>query len=213
MSELVSPPSSAPVSRSLVATTKRHAVLLFGLLAIMWLTALLDILPFLQLNQHGIHPRTVSGLIGILFAPFLHAGFGHLAANSIPFIVLGGIVLLGGRTVFWSVTLFVMLFGGLGVWVFGGAHSNHIGASGLIFGYLGFLLTRGLVERSWTWSLVALLILLMYGSVLIGVLPLQVGVSWQSHLFGFMAGIGAARLLFSRQRKLIGGSRTALESI
>ena len=213
MSELDSLSPSAPVSRSLVATTKRHAVLLFGLLAIMWLTALLDVLPFLQLNQHGIHPRSVSGLIGILFAPFLHAGFGHLAANSIPFLVLGGIVLLGGRTVFWSVTLFVMLFGGLGVWLFGGAHSNHIGASGLIFGYLGFLLTRGLVERSWTWSLVALLILLMYGSVLIGVLPLQVGVSWQSHLFGFMAGIGAARLLFSRQRKLIGGNRPALESL
>jgi membrane associated rhomboid family serine protease len=212
MSELVSPPPSAPVSRSLAATTKRHAVLLFGLLAIMWITALLDVLPFLQLNQHGIHPRTVSGLIGILCAPFLHAGFSHLAANSLPFIVLGGIVLLGGRTVFWSVTLFVILFGGLGVWLFGGAHSNHIGASGLIFGYLGFLLARGFVERSWTWSLVALVILVLYGGVLIGVLPLQVGVSWQSHLFGFLAGIGAARLLFSRQRRLIGGARPELES-
>src|SRR4051812_32142932 len=120
MSELVSPSPSAPVSRSLLATTKRHAVLLFGLLAIMWITALLDILPFLQLNQHGIHPRSVSGLIGILFAPFLHAGFGHLAANSIPFIVLGGIGLLGGRAAFLCGPPFRVLFGVPGGGVFGG---------------------------------------------------------------------------------------------
>ena len=210
MSELDQQLLATPPPRSLVATIKGHATLLFGLLGIMWIVGMIDVLPFAHLNRHGIQPRSVEGLFGIAFAPFLHAGFAHLAANSIPFIVLGGIVLLGGRKVFWSVTLFVVFFGGLGVWLFAGKYSNHIGASGLIFGYLGFLLARGIVERSWPWILVACVILAGYGSLIFGVLPLRAGISWQSHLFGFAAGIGAARLLFSRQRRLI-GTRPSLE--
>src|SRR5258708_7368855 len=121
-------------ARSLVRTIQDHSVLLFGLLGLMWAVETLDLLPFVHLDRFGIWPRSVAGLWGILWAPFLHAGFGHLLANSVPFVVLGGLVLLGGRRLFWSVTLFVVIAGGLGVWLFGGRFTNHIGASGLIFG-------------------------------------------------------------------------------
>src|SRR6185436_13425493 len=90
----------------LIQSIKDHLFLLFGLLGIMWVTALLDLLPFLHLYRYGIRPRSSAGLIGIVFAPFLHDGFGHFALNTIPFVVLGGIVLLGGVRMFWNVTVF-----------------------------------------------------------------------------------------------------------
>ena len=140
---------------------------------------------------------------GIVLAPFLHTGFGHLLLNSLPFVILGGVVLLGGLAVFWKVTAFVTLAGGLGVWLFAGSFSNHIGASGLIFGYLGFILGRGAFQKSVGWMLIACAILAAYGGLLLGVLPLQAGVSWQSHLFGLLAGIAAARLMFPDGRNML----------
>jgi membrane associated rhomboid family serine protease len=181
--------------RSIGRVIKDHLLLLFGLLGAMWIVKILDLLPFLHLAHHGIHPRTVSGLPGIVTAPFLHANFAHLALNSLPFIILGGIVLLSGVRVFWGVTIFVTLAGGFAVWLFAQKFSNHIGASGLIFGYLGFLLARGVFEKSWTSIVIACAILIGYGGLLAGILPLQSGVSWQGHLFGFLAGIAAARLM------------------
>jgi membrane associated rhomboid family serine protease len=172
---------------------REHAVLLFGLLALMWVIELLDLLPFFHPDRYGIQPRTVHGLWGVLCAPLLHAGFAHLAANSFPFLVLGGMVLLGGRRLFWRVTLTVTLLGGFAVWLLARSHTNHLGASGLIFGYLGFLLGRGIFSRSLGWILLALATLVLYGGLLLGVLPLQRGISWESHLFGFLAGLAAAR--------------------
>jgi membrane associated rhomboid family serine protease len=190
-------------SHALIEVIKDHLFLLFGLLGVMWVVEILDHLPFIHLDRFGIRPRSLSGLIGIVFAPFLHAGFGHLIVNSVPFVVLGGAVLLGGVRVFWKVTIFVALAGGFGVWLLAGKYSNHIGASGVIFGYLGFLLARGIFERSMLWMLVAVAILIAYGSLLFGMLPLQSGVSWQGHLFGFLAGIGAARLMFPANRTML----------
>ena len=189
--------------RSLVGTIKAHAVLLLSLLGIMWAVEILDLLPFVHLDSFGIRPRSLAGLAGIIFTPFLHDGFGHLIANTFPFVILGGIVLLGGLGVFWRVTLFVTLVGGLGVWLCAGRLTNHIGASGLIFGYLGFLLARGVFEKSLPWMLAACAVLIAYGGLLFGVLPIRAGVSWQGHLFGFLAGVGAARLLFSGDRKML----------
>ena len=182
---------------------KAHAVLLLSLLGIMWAVEILDHLPFVQLDHFGIRPRSIAGLTGIVCAPFLHAGFAHLLANSFPFVILGGIVLLGGRAVFWRVTIFVVLAGGLGVWLFAGRFTNHLGASGLIFGYLGFLLARGWFEKSLPWMIGAGVILVVYGGLLAGVLPGTAGTSWQSHLFGFLAGVGSARLWFPGDRKLL----------
>ena len=197
----------APASPSLLAVIKSNGVVLFGMLGLMWAVEIVSLLPVVDPGRHGIHPRTIEGLWGLLTAPFLHVNFAHLMANSVPFIVLGGIVLLGGRGIFWGVTLFVMLFGGLGVWCLAQGGTNHIGASGLIFGYLGFLLARGIVERSVVWFLVSLVILVSYGGLLWSVLPMHVGggVSWQSHLSGFLAGLAAARLMVGPRRKVVPG--------
>jgi membrane associated rhomboid family serine protease len=187
--------------RSLGETIKSNSALLFGPLAIMWALQIINTLPFMHLEQYGIQPRTLRGLFGILLAPLLHGGFPHLIANTVPFVMLGALVLLGGRAMFWGVTIIVVLFGGFGVWLLAPAYTVHIGASGLIFGYLGFLLTRGYVERSVRWILAAVAILVAYGSMLWGMLPGQMGISWQSHLFGFFAGIFAAWLLVKRPDK------------
>ena len=205
--------SSDPVRpRSLLRVIKDHILLLFGFLGTMWIVELIDQLPHMQLDRYGIHPRSAAGLLGIVTAPFLHAGFRHLMVNSLPFVVLGGTVLLSGLRVFWGVTIFVILVGGLGVWLFAGSFSNHIGASGLIFGYLGFLLARGLLEKSFASMLIAGAILLAYGGLLFGLLPLQAGVSWQGHLFGFLAGIGAARLMSSAKRSEIRNSNIEIRN-
>lgn len=179
---------------------KQHLTLLFGLLGLMWTVEILDLLPRVHLDRHGIHPRSLSGLYGILLAPFLHADFGHLALNTLPFVVLGGAVLLRGVRTFWTVTIAVVLAGGLGVWLVAPGFTNHIGASGLIFGYLGFLLARGVFEKSAASILVAVIVLTTYGGLIIGVLPLRAGISWQSHLFGFLAGVATARLMTSALR-------------
>lgn len=170
---------------------------LVGVLAVMWAAELADfLLPFADLDRFGIRPRTVVGLPGIAAAPFLHGGFAHLAANSLPLLVLGGLVMAGGLRLFAGVSLWVLLVGGLGVWLFGRSGTVHIGASLLIFGYLGFLLSRGIFERSVGWVLVALALLALYGGLIHGVLPGRPGVSWLGHLCGFLAGIAGAWMMF-----------------
>lgn len=201
MNPITHPSSPRAAGRELADSIRDHALTLFGLLGAMWVAEGLDfLLPFWEADQLGIRPRSLAGLAGIPLAPFLHGGFGHLIANSVPFIVLGGLVMLGGRATFWAVTVFVALAGGLGVWLLAPGHSVHIGASGLIFGYLGFLLSRGLFERSIGWVLVAGALLLAYGGMIFGVLPGQPGISWQGHLFGFLSGVLGAWAMFSRER-------------
>jgi membrane associated rhomboid family serine protease len=170
-------------------------------LALLWGLEALDVYVLnQQLNGLGIAPRSQDGLIGIVAAPFLHAGFEHLWANTIPLAVLGVLIFLRGAGRFLTVTLIVTALGGLGVWLVGDVHSVHIGASGLIFGYLGFLLAAGLYERSAGAIVVAVVAGLLYGGALWGVLPGQPGVSWEGHLFGFVAGVVSARALSAARR-------------
>jgi membrane associated rhomboid family serine protease len=147
----------------------------------------------------GIKPRVITGLDGILFAPLLHAGFAHLLANSVPLILMGTFVLADGAKRFLLSTALIAVVSGLGVWFLGPADSLTVGASGVIFGYLGVLLMRGLVERSWWNIAVGVLIALLYGWQLIGVLPTDERISWQAHLFGFIGGLIAA-VVFRRRR-------------
>ena len=185
-----------PVVRPLLQSIKQHAVLLFGLLAIMWAVEAVDfLLPMVNLDQLGIRPRTERGLLGILLSPFLHVGFGHLLSNSLPFLLLGGLVMTGGRRQFLLLSLWVTLIGGSGVWLLGGSRTVHLGASLLIFGYLGFLLSCGIARRSIGGVLISLGLLFGYGGMLYGVLPGQPGISWLGHLCGFLAGIAGAWLL------------------
>ena len=147
----------------------------------------------------GIIPHHINGLDGVLFSPFLHAGWDHLYGNAVPLILVGTFALAGGvRRFIWS-TLVIMLVSGLGVWFIGDPNSVVVGASGVIFGYLGLLLARGLVERSW-WNLgVAAFIGLLYWYQLYNILPTDQPISWQGHLLGLLGGVIAA-ILFRRKK-------------
>jgi membrane associated rhomboid family serine protease len=148
----------------------------------------------------GIIPRHVQGLDGVLFSPFLHADWEHLYGNAVPLILLGTFVLAGGaRRFIWS-TVVIMFVSGLGVWFIGDPNSVVVGASGVIFGYLGLLLTRGLVERNWWNIAVGAFIGLLYWYQLYGILPTDARVSWQGHLLGLVGGALAA-ILFRRRRR------------
>jgi len=181
---------------------KLHAIVLGAFVGTMWVAEIADAVIFDgQLNQYGILPRNIIGLRGILLVPFLHGNFPHLIANTFPFITLGWLVLLRDIKDFFAVTAISMLVGGFGVWLFG-APAIHIGASGLVFGYLGFLLFRGLFERSLAAIALSLIVIFLYGGLVWGVLPGQPGVSWEGHLFGLIGGVLAAKWLPKRQSSL-----------
>ncbi|KPQ34137.1 MAG: rhomboid-related protein [Phormidesmis priestleyi Ana] len=149
----------------------------------------------------GIRPRTISGLWGIVFAPFLHGNFAHLIANTIPLVSLGWLVMLRKTSDWIAVSVIAAFCSGLGTWLIGASNSTHIGASGVIFGYFGFLLLRGYFERSIVAIAFSILVAFLYGGIIWGVLPLQQGISWEGHLFGFLGGVLAARLLAERPTK------------
>ena len=173
---------------------KTQAIILATFVAIFWLLEILDQFVFRgSLDIFGIIPHQVIGLRGILFAPFLHGDFPHLIANTVPLLILGWLVMLQETSDFFIVTGLTMLVGGLGVWLFAAPGSIHIGASILIFGYLGFLLLRGYFQRNIPSILLSILVFLLYGGTIWGVLPSRPGISWQGHLFGFLGGVLAAK--------------------
>lgn len=175
---------------------KLQIKILASFVAIFWTLEILDLMVFGgQLDAYGIMPHNLIGLRGILFAPFLHHGWGHLIANTAPFIILGWLVMVQETSDFWIVTGLTILVGGLGVWLFGQPGSVHIGASILIFGYLGFLLLRGYFQRNLASIAISLLATFLYGGIIWGVLPTNPGVSWQGHLFGFLGGVIAAKAI------------------
>ncbi len=188
-------------TRGLVRELKTQGTVLGGLVAAMWVLELVDIVVFGQrLNLYGIIPRNIIGLRGILFAPLLHGGLFHLIANTIPFLTLGWFVMLQATSDFFVVTGITMLISGLGVWLLGSS-GVHVGASGVIFGYLGFLLARGFFERNIPSILLSLIVGFLYGGAIWGVLPTVPGISWEGHLFGFIGGIVAARFLSRRKKR------------
>jgi membrane associated rhomboid family serine protease len=196
--------------RSIKQELKLHGWMLAVPLAVMWIVQLVNAVTLHALDRFGIHPRELSGLLGILFAPFLHGGFGHLLANTVPFLVFGWLILLHDVSDFVIVSILAMLVGGLGTWLTGAPGSVHIGASGVIFGYFGFLLLRGWFRRSFGAILLSLVMGILYGGLLFGVLPGQSGISWQGHLFGFLSGGLSAYLLARRQPQPIPAPRIAV---
>lgn len=191
---------SRPEERSIASELFFQASILGGMVAIFWIVEIVDLTLFQEnLDQFGIIPHTLIGLRGLLFAPFLHGGLGHLIANTVPFLVLGWLVMWQRTSDFFIVTPIVMLIGGLGTWLFGG-NAVHIGASGLIYGYFGFLLLRGFYERNFASVILSLVVFFFYGSIIWGVLPSDPRISWQGHLFGFIGGVLAARFLGKLRR-------------
>jgi len=183
-----------PLTASTVATQVK---IIGGLLTLMWVLELIDqVLLRHRLDRFGIVPRTQMGLRGILLAPLLHGTWQHLSANTLPFAVLGWLTLLQGVPEFTLVTAMIWLVSGFGVWLFAASHTLHIGASGIIFGYFGFLLSQSYFERDLLSAAVAVVVALLYGPLIWGILPSRRrGISWQGHLFGFVGGILTARYL------------------
>jgi membrane associated rhomboid family serine protease len=171
------------------------AMVMFLLLAGMWGLELLDQLSGNRLDQLGIHAQEIDGLPEIFSAPFLHAGWEHLMSNSVPFFVLGFLVLLGGVARWLVSSLITIISSGLTAWLLTPPDTIVLGASGLIFGWLTYLLARGLWSRRPGQVVLAVVVLLVYGGLIFGVLPGQVGISWQAHLGGAVGGILAAWLL------------------
>jgi membrane associated rhomboid family serine protease len=186
------------VERTVPARPGWAALIMLLLLAGMWMLELLDQLSGNQLDQLGIHAREVDGMPEILTAPFLHAGWDHLISNSLPFLVLGFLVLLSGLARWLVSSLIIIVVSGMTAWLLTPANTIILGASGLIFGWLTYLLARGLWSRRPAQVVIAVLVLLVYGGLIWGVFPSGAGISWQAHLGGAIAGVLAAWLLHRR---------------
>ncbi len=173
--------------------------LVLGMVAVMWATEIIDIAANNRLDNYGIHPRDVGGLPEILAAPFLHVGFGHLISNTVPFLVMGAAIALGGLARVALVTLITAVVSGLGVWLVAPSDEVHLGASGVVFGYATYLVSRGILSRRLVEIGVGVLVAGIWGiGLLQGLLP-QERISWQAHLFGAIGGVVAAVVLARRR--------------
>ena len=204
-----------PVGYPAAPERKKRPVWVTGGVTILTFVALLYVVEVFnhisgdRLDDNGIRPLESDGLWGILFAPLLHANWQHLADNTVPALVLGFLVTLAGLSRFVFATAIIWIVGGLGTWLIGnvgntcGGEPNIIGASGLIFGWLTFLLVFGFFTRKIWQIVVGLIVLFIYGTVLLGAVPVVgcTGISWQGHLCGAIAGVIAAYLLSGPERK------------
>jgi membrane associated rhomboid family serine protease len=168
------------------------------LVAVLWVVEAIDQADANRLDQYGIRPRSEEGLLGIFLAPFLHSGWSHLLSNTVPFFVLGMVVLVDGWGRWCATTLWIVVVSGATVWLVSPPGSITIGASGVVFGWLTYLIARGLWTRAPGQIAIGVVVLLFYGGILLGVLPTDSGISWQAHLGGAVGGVLAA----SRQRRV-----------
>ncbi len=178
---------------------KAKAALILVPLAAMWVVELVNLLVDHRLVEWGILPRTVPGLLGIPLSPFIHGTPSHALSNSIPFVVLGGAVLIQGARHYILISVLVIFGGGGIVWLMARA-SFHVGASGVVFGYFGYLLARGWYEHTLKAIAIAVAALMLYGGVLLGLASTSSEISWEGHLAGFLVGILVARMIKSHPR-------------
>ena len=186
-----------PRTRSRSDDRVRGFAFVGAMVAVMWVVEVLDVAG-LNLDSNGIHPRDPDTLPDIAFAPFLHAGWGHLAGNTVPFLILGAAIALSGLARTAAVTGIVALVGGLGTWLIGPSNTNHIGASGLVFGFASYLIARGVFSRNPIHLVAGVAVIAVYGATLAFSLVPHPGISWQGHLFGAIGGVVAARVLDRR---------------
>lgn len=176
---------------------RRYGKVLLGFVALLWI---LEIVSWaVPIDVFGVHPREPLGLIGILTHPLLHVGLGHVFGNSVAILLFGGMVVLREERHLYLTAALATVVGGLGIWLVGRGGSNHIGASGLVFGLFGYLVSTGWFERRLLSMVLSVLVLLGWGSMLFGMAPTQLAVSWEGHLFGFAGGVLSAWLLARRR--------------
>jgi membrane associated rhomboid family serine protease len=193
-----------PVSHNAPAVkreTRQGIALLVGIVALMWLIEVINTLDGNRLDSDGIYPRNLEHLLGIFTAPFLHVSFAHLVDNTLPFVFMGVIIALRGAGRLALVTLIVIVIGGLGTWLVAPAHSVTVGASGVVFGYATYLLTRGVFDRSLLELLTGVVVGVVWGGALLASLVPRQQVSWQGHVCGAIAGVIAAWMLASQRAR------------
>jgi membrane associated rhomboid family serine protease len=171
------------------------AKILLALVAVMWAVEVVDVVGDLHLDQYGIEARETEGLDGVVTAPFLHVGFGHLLGNTIPFVIMGLLIALEGARRLLEVFAIVALVSGLGTWLVAPEGTIHVGASGVVFGFSTYLIARGWFNRRPGQIAIGLVVVVLWGGVLLAGLQPREGISWQGHLFGAIGGLVAARVL------------------
>lgn len=179
------------------------------LVGIMWAVEVVNSLDSYRLDKDGIVPRSLSHLDGVLFAPFLHASWSHLISNSVPFVILGLAIALAGAVRLLEVSAIVALTSGLGTWLIAPSNSVTVGASGIVFGYAAYLISRGVFTRRALEILLGVVVLVVFGVTLLYDLIPHSGISWQAHLFGAIGGVIAASLLSERSKALAGNRMPA----
>lgn len=162
------------------------------LVALAWSVEIADTLLAGNLDRFGIHPRRIEGIPGIVLSPWLHGSFAHLLANTLTFFGLGFVVLVAEGRRFISTTLILVVVSGFGTWLIG-RPAIHIGASGLIYGYFGYILGRAIWEGRVTWMIVGIVVAVFYGGMIWGVAPTNTVISWEAHLAGLFAGFWLGR--------------------
>ncbi|MFJ9412341.1 rhomboid family intramembrane serine protease [Streptomyces sp. NPDC101393] len=183
----------------MTSRAKPAICLMLGWIALLWLLEAVDTATGNALDSFGIQPREPAELVDIVPAAFLHFGFGHLAANTLPLLLLGLVAALrSGVRRFVGVVALVIVASGLGVWLTAAPHSNTAGASGVVFGLFGYLLVRGFIERKPLDIAIGVIVGAVYGSIIWGALPSDSGISWQGHLFGLIGGVLAAFVFRAR---------------
>lgn len=169
-----------------------------GYLLVIWAVFFInEIFFFGNLKAFGVHPLDPSALLNIFTSPLLHANLEHLISNSVPGAIFCFLIGYSGHRVWWEVTLIVAVVAGLGIWMFGGIGTNHIGASGLVYGWLAYLVVRGVFNRSARQILLGMALGFFYSGLVWGMLPGVPGVSWQGHLFGAVGGVLAGVFITS----------------
>ena len=198
-------PPRRSISRVLPSPVRPAALTMLALTGLLYVVEIADAVSGQSLERAGgIVARESSGLDGIAFAPLLHGDWPHLLGNTVPFLVLGFLAMAGGIRQFVLVTALIWIGGGVAVWLSAGADEYHVGASGVIFGWLAFLLTRGFFARSARQIALAVVLFAIWGGILLGVLPGQEGISWQGHLFGALFGVLGAWLVARADRPAVG---------
>lgn len=199
-----------PAGRSRRAQTRLGFTYAIGYVAVIWVVHLVNVFVFGGgLTHFGIYPLDPSALPHIFTSPILHVNFEHLISNTVPGAIFAFLIGFSGHRVFWEVTAFVVLIGGIGVWFLGGVGTNHVGASMLVYGWLGYLLVRGFFNRDAGQIGIAVMLGLTYSGFIWGVLPTQAGVSWQAHLFGGLGGVAAGMLITSDDPPTLQAKRQA----
>ncbi|MFJ4651432.1 rhomboid family intramembrane serine protease [Nocardia sp. NPDC088792] len=197
----LSPTAKSTSGTALKLLWQRAIAITLGATALLYSVEGVDTVSNHDLDSAGVKPRTMDGLSGIIFAPVLHANWEHLIGNTLPFVVLGLLTLLTGIGRGLAATAIIWVIGGLGVWLTAPSNSVTIGASILIFGFFTYLVSYGWFARNVLQIVIGVVVGLLYGSILLGILPGNPGISWQGHLFGAVGGLIAGWVLSGDERR------------